>query len=371
MHVIWFSLRTLFARPADMQRHTSMRFPYRAWGTRAAGTVVFAFLTSCQADAASQNEDLNHIVPLVEHVRSDSSDGLTFESPAALMAGPRGQLFLPDAVSGVVHVVSAATGERLGSWGRKGSGPGEYGQWGSFQLVGDTSVLVADVTNRKLIRFSLDGIVQSERSMPNISFRQIVEGRNAQLHAQVRADSAQSKLLRSINAALLDSTPAHYLSVEWYDDPDERDYRNRYRLRASDDGGVWAANRFSGRIYRFSSDGVETRSLTIPISTGQDTVGAIITRAATDRDMFQVRRLPAIDDIVPLSDGSLIVSSLWRPSARDHRSRILLMRPDGKVTELSDLPFRVDVMDRRSDTLFFLTREGTSPAAVRLYRLAR
>lgn len=84
--------------------------------------------------------------------------GEPFNEPARAIATPGGDVFVADGYGQHrVHRFSAS-GERLGSWGREGTGPGEFG-WPVHDVLLDSRgrLLVADRGNDRIQQFTPEG----------------------------------------------------------------------------------------------------------------------------------------------------------------------------------------------------------------------
>ncbi len=91
-------------------------------------------------------------------VRAPGDAGQPFNQPARATLAPNGEMFVADGYGQYrVHRFSA-DGALLRSWGRKGTGPGEFG-WPVHHAILDPRgrVLVLDRGNNRIQHFSIDG----------------------------------------------------------------------------------------------------------------------------------------------------------------------------------------------------------------------
>lgn len=328
-----------------------------------------AVLLACAASTDTLPARAVVLSPIAEFTseREPLTDSV-FASPIDVQAGAGGDLFVLDESLGSVRVMSTTTGQLLHAWGATGDGPGEFRAMGGIRLIGDSSLLFVDPRSRKVIRTGLRGELKEEYRFPNVAATQAIPDQQGRLHLVLRPGAEPSPLATVLSVS--GSEPLFsYGTQEGYADPDERLFRNAHRVSPSRDGGVWAATRYSGRVQRFDSLGALSLAVTIPLRTGQDTAGPIISRPADNPNVFGIRRIPVIDDIVELPDGSLLISSFWRTEDREDQSRIFRMNRAGETADEALVPFRADKITVRGDTLFVLSREGRNPAAIRLLRI--
>ncbi len=144
-----------------------------------------------------------------------------------------------------MHVISTQSGAYIRTWGRAGKGPGEFTNNGNVQLVGDSLLVFTVASTRRVMTFAVDGTLRDEQQFEKLSVLRVVRDAQGRSHALTRADSANSTLMQIVSPDQ-ERASITYLPVEWHDDPDERDFRNAYRVHAAAVGGVWTANRFSG-----------------------------------------------------------------------------------------------------------------------------
>jgi len=85
------------------------------------------------------------------------ADGAPFNLPTDLALGPNGEMFISDGYGNArVHKYSP-DGELIMSWGKPGTGPGEFDLPHSVWVDGRNRVLVADRSNNRIQLFTLDG----------------------------------------------------------------------------------------------------------------------------------------------------------------------------------------------------------------------
>ncbi len=85
------------------------------------------------------------------------ADGEPFNLPTDLALGPDGEIFISDGYGNArVHKYSPE-GELIMSWGRSGTGPGEFDLSHCVRVDRHNRVLVADRTNNRIQFFTLDG----------------------------------------------------------------------------------------------------------------------------------------------------------------------------------------------------------------------
>ena len=88
---------------------------------------------------------------------SPSFVGLPFNMPSGLAIAPDGSLFVSDGYGGHrVHKFSAA-GELLKSWGKQGTGPGEFALLHNIWVDGNSRVYIADRENNRMQLFTDEG----------------------------------------------------------------------------------------------------------------------------------------------------------------------------------------------------------------------
>jgi hypothetical protein len=75
--------------------------------------------------------------------------------------GPNGRLFISDGYGNARIIEYTAAGQMVKAWGRAGAGPGEFQIPHGIATDGNT-IWVADRTNARIQRFSLDGTYQGE-----------------------------------------------------------------------------------------------------------------------------------------------------------------------------------------------------------------
>jgi len=88
---------------------------------------------------------------------SPSFQGLPFNMPSGLAISPSGELYVSDGYGGHrVHKFSAA-GELLLSWGKQGTGPGEFALLHNIWVDERERVLICDRENDRIQLFNSDG----------------------------------------------------------------------------------------------------------------------------------------------------------------------------------------------------------------------
>ena len=95
----------------------------------------------------------------------EGSENYTFHRIGGIAVARDGTLFVVDSGDQKVKVYSR-TGEFTGSFGRQGSGPGEFMLPGRIELRGDT-VIVFDVRQSRVIRFTHQGEQLRTESLPS------------------------------------------------------------------------------------------------------------------------------------------------------------------------------------------------------------
>jgi len=91
----------------------------------------------------------------IKGFEEDQPEERTISMPVALDADPEGNIYILDSQSRTIKKFSK-TGEFVKSFCRQGTGPGEIRDGIAMNIVGDT-VVVADKSGRKLVKFDFDG----------------------------------------------------------------------------------------------------------------------------------------------------------------------------------------------------------------------
>ena len=106
----------------------------------------------------------------VKGVSKASFHGKPFNMPTGLAIAPNGELFMSDGYGGHrVHRFSA-DGELMLSWGKEGTGSGEFVNLHNIAVDGQSRVYICDRENNRVQRFGADGAFLDEWTdlqMPN------------------------------------------------------------------------------------------------------------------------------------------------------------------------------------------------------------
>jgi hypothetical protein len=121
-------------------------------------------MANCQVPSDPQVESVAVLI---------STESAVLGKPVSMHVGPDGTLYVVDQLNGQVHRISAS-GSRLGSIGRKGSGPGEF-QSPIVVEAGANTFHVVDQGNGRVQEFNSNGDYLSTRPVPPFAARRICD----------------------------------------------------------------------------------------------------------------------------------------------------------------------------------------------------
>ncbi len=114
-------------------------------------------LGSVGPGGAKSDTGVDWTLPTFRERMASVDGGPPFNHPTRVAIAPHGDLFVSDGYGNARIHHFTADGELVHSWGRGGSGPGEFRIVHALAITDDGRVLVADRENDRIQVFSLDG----------------------------------------------------------------------------------------------------------------------------------------------------------------------------------------------------------------------